>query len=696
MLGDITNTIAGGRGNDVGSLHYEKLQMPHKMQAAAAHVGEATEPDLQPPCTPRSSQPTEVRTPGRTPGRTPARTPASARGTRTPSQDMSKTAPVRLPITRAASAKELRTPQPAKGFDARAPQRAALTPVRVRAGASRPVSCSSSASPSRCSRSVAAGSKADHAKHANELTQVDQNVDELKKKLNQAMASKEEHLAKHARYQKQQEEQAQQLHDAQDGHKENMAAENLRESELGASLGVNLPEHCGEVAKGIAMTAGIDAKVGSLERLRLQIVEVKDAQLAMGEKEKEKAHRADAIGWACQDAEASLNDLKRILVENIVHNRQLHNTYLSLKGNIRVFCRLRPQLRSELEGEPLKVELQEDGQMTVRSELKKNITGERDISSSWGFDFDQIFAQDATQAGIFEEIALLVQSALDGYRVAIFAYGQTGSGKTHTMEGLQGSAEGAGIIPRTVDLIFSEMREMKERGWSFQVHVTMIEVYNETIIDLLAPKCGASGAVTPRDREGAVVRDACSHEGLGEQYRQVTVDSAASVHHFISRASRERHVAATACNDRSSRSHAVFQLKLVGKCDSGAEGGREVDGLLSLVDLAGSERVEKSQATGDRLREAQNINRSLSALGDVVEALARRGPSGSKHVPYRNSKLTMLLKESLGGESKALMFVNVSMCLDHLGETLSSLRFASKVHACNVGVAKRVVKAGGC
>merc|ERR1719453_1674924 len=119
------------------------------------------------------------------------------------------------------------------------------------------------------------------------------------------------------------------------------------------------------------------------------------------------------------------------------------------------------------------------------------MTGGRDHSTSWDFAFDQVFAPNATQGAIFEEIALLVQSALDGYRVAIFAYGQTGSGKTYTMEGAQGedrTSENAGMIPRTVDLIFAEMKDLRERGWSFQVHVTMLEVYNETVCDLLGPK----------------------------------------------------------------------------------------------------------------------------------------------------------------------------------------------------------------
>jgi len=353
-----------------------------------------------------------------------------------------------------------------------------------------------------------------------------------------------------------------------------------------------------------------------------------------------------------------------------------------LKGNIRVFCRVRPKMNGE-EGELLKLSMRDDGGITVHSGPLKTVTG-ADHSTSWDFSFDRVFGPEVVQTEIFEEISLLVQSALDGYRVAIFAYGQTGSGKTYTMEGPvteKYESEGMGVIPRAVDLIFQEARSLQDRGWVFEVHMTLIEVYNEAVYDLLA-------------QQHNEVKEAISSRGGTDQLnlRRVRAHDAAGVHAMLRSATRERHVAATGCNDHSSRSHQVFQLSLSGSC---MIGNRRCEGLLSLVDLAGSERVERSGATGERLREAQYINRSLSALCDVVEAINRRGQEISKgavvsHVPYRNSRLTMLLKDSLGGESKTLMFVNISPLIQNLGETLSSLRFASKVHVCKVGTAKRI------
>jgi len=342
---------------------------------------------------------------------------------------------------------------------------------------------------------------------------------------------------------------------------------------------------------------------------------------------------------------------------------------------VRVFCRLRPVLPHE-ECESLNVHLKDDCQrLTVYGAPELSVTGMSEKTRSWDFEFDHIFRQGTSQDTVFEEISLLVQSALDGYRVAILAYGQTGSGKTHTLIGGSESEE-AGMIPRTVDSIFKEVEQLKQNGWEFEVHAALAEVYNDTVLDLLAsPKAG----------------EADEHQA---GFRRVHVRDAAAVHALLRRANRERHVAATAANERSSRSHMVFQLSLGGHCViPGQE--REVSGQLSFVDLAGSERLQNTGAVAERLKEAQHINRSLSALGDVIEAVCRKSSRGTAaaavHVPFRNSRLTMLLRDSLGGDSKTLMFVNVSPSQEHLGETLSSLRFASKVHACSVGVARRHV-----
>ncbi|CAI4212922.1 unnamed protein product [Parascedosporium putredinis] len=154
---------------------------------------------------------------------------------------------------------------------------------------------------------------------------------------------------------------------------------------------------------------------------------------------------------------------------------------------------------------------------------------------------------------------------------------------------------------------------------------------------------------------------------------------------MLAEAQNNRTVAATKANERSSRSHSVFILRLVGE---NSATGERCEGTLNLVDLAGSERLKHSQVEGDRMRETQNINKSLSCLGDVIDALGR----GSAHVPYRNSKLTHLLQYSLGGNSKTLMFVMVSPLEAHLKETLTSLRFAAKVHNTHIGTAKATKK----
>jgi len=428
-----------------------------------------------------------------------------------------------------------------------------------------------------------------------------------------------------------------------------------------------------KAAEGKLATRSVEAEAADAQRAALSV-----ETTALME-QIECLRRAVASAQLAQDVRS------RQLAEGMILARKLHNEYLSMKGNIRVFCRLRPRLSVETaEASDMRVD-ESSNVVSIRSELQKSVTGLSEHTNSWDFEFDHVFDASASQESIFDEIALLVQSAVDGYKVAIFAYGQTGSGKTYTMEGAptapatpaalsRAVGKGAGMIPRAVDLVFEEVSKMRLLGWSFEVQVTLVEVYNEAVCDLL-PGSGAERRPT---------------EGRTDEGRRVVVKDAVAVHNLLRRATRERHTAATASNDRSSRSHMIFQLSLLGSCEVDGH-ARELEGLLSFVDLAGSERVEKSGVMGERLREAQHINKSLSALGDVVEALARRGRGASCHVPYRNSRLTTLLKDSLGGDSKALMIVNVSPLLEQQSETVSSLRFAAKVHACTVGSAKRNV-----
>lgn len=353
--------------------------------------------------------------------------------------------------------------------------------------------------------------------------------------------------------------------------------------------------------------------------------------------------------------------------------RKLHNSLQELKGNIRVFCRLRPHLPSE--APPQRPFLLLPDERTVEV-LRTDPETQRQTALT--FSFDRVFPGVASQSEVFAEVSQLVQSALDGYHVCIFAYGQTGAGKTHTMEGPAGELtledERRGLIPRALHQVFGEA--CKQRHWTYTMVASFIEVYNETLRDLLAPPSQLSTA--PLQLKMARKDGPVTVANLTE----VNVTSAEQISQLIRCARKNRAVAATKCNEHSSRSHSVFRLDIVGHNSHSGLGCR---GRLNLVDLAGSERLSESQSEGARLREAQNINRSLANLGNVILALSNR----ADHVPYRNSKLTHLLMDSLGGNSKTLMLLNVSPREENISETINSLRFATKVNQCHIGTARK-------
>lgn len=251
--------------------------------------------------------------------------------------------------------------------------------------------------------------------------------------------------------------------------------------------------------------------------------------------------------------------------------------------------------------------------------------------------------------------------------MSIFAYGQTGSGKTHTMSSLDG------MIPRAVSQIYKAANDLKSKGWEYTMEGSFLEIYCENMRDLLASR----GTPAKLDIKHDEKKKSTQVDGL----TTVKLDSPSRVDDILELAARNRTVAATAANERSSRSHSVFMLALEGKNEGTGERSR---GVLNLIDLAGSERLNHSHAVGDRLKETQAINKSLSCLADVIYALG----NDQSHIPYRNSKLTYLLQYSLGGNSKTLMFVNVSPLKEHVGETLCSLRFATKVNSTQIGTAK--------
>ncbi|WVY96294.1 hypothetical protein V8G54_028445 [Vigna mungo] len=356
----------------------------------------------------------------------------------------------------------------------------------------------------------------------------------------------------------------------------------------------------------------------------------------------------------------------RVLEEN----RKLYNQVQDLKGSIRVYCRVRPFLSTQ----PIyssTVDNVEDGSITI-SIPSKNGKGRR------SFNFNKVFGPAASQAEVFSDMQPLIRSVLDGYNVCIFAYGQTGSGKTYTMTGPKEITEKSqGVNYRALSDLFLTADQRRDT-FCYDVSVQMIEIYNEQVRDLLVTD--GSNKRYPFSCYIKMINN--SHRGLSvPDACLVPVSSTRDVIELMNLGQRNRAVGATALNDRSSRSHSCLTVHVQGR---DLTSGTILRGCLHLVDLAGSERVDKSEATGDRLKEAQHINKSLSALGDVIASLAQR----NQHVPYRNSKLTQLLQDSLGGQAKTLMFVHISPEVDAVGETISTLKFAERVATVELGAAR--------
>ncbi|XWS31769.1 hypothetical protein CRYUN_Cryun23aG0104600 [Craigia yunnanensis] len=350
----------------------------------------------------------------------------------------------------------------------------------------------------------------------------------------------------------------------------------------------------------------------------------------------------------------------RVLEEN----RKLYNQVQDLKGSIRVYCRVRPFLSGKLSYLST-VDHIEDGNITINTSTKYG-------KGHKSFTFNKVFGQSATQAEVFSDMQPLIRSVLDGYNVCIFAYGQTGSGKTYTMVGPTDLTEkNQGVNYRALGDLFI-LAEQRKDTFRYDVAVQMIEIYNEQVRDLL---------VTDGSNKRLEIRNS-SQTGLNvPDATFMPVSSTSDVIDLMNLGQRNRAVGATALNDRSSRSHSCLTVHVQGR---DLTSGTILRGCMHLVDLAGSERVDKSEVTGDRLKEAQHINKSLSALGDVIASLAQRNP----HVPYRNSKLTQLLHDSLGGHAKTLMFVHISPEPDALGETISTLKFAERVATVELGAAR--------
>ncbi|XP_012689681.1 kinesin-like protein KIF11 [Clupea harengus] len=287
------------------------------------------------------------------------------------------------------------------------------------------------------------------------------------------------------------------------------------------------------------------------------------------------------------------------------------------------------------------------------------------------YTFDMVFGPSAKQIEVYRSVLCpILDEVMLGYNCTVFAYGQTGTGKTFTMEGERSTDEQytweedplAGIIPRTLHQIFDKL---SDNNTEFSVKVSLLEIYNEELFDLLSPSPDVLQMFDdPRNKRGVVIK------GLEE----ITVHNKDEVYQILERGSAKRKTASTLMNAYSSRSHSVFSVTIHMK-EVNLEGEELVKiGKLNLVDLAGSENIGRSGAVDKRAREAGNINQSLLTLGRVITALVERRP----HIPYRESKLTRILQDSLGGRTKTSIIATVSPASINLEETMSTLDYANR------------------
>ncbi|WFC96359.1 kinesin-like nuclear fusion protein [Malassezia brasiliensis] len=370
------------------------------------------------------------------------------------------------------------------------------------------------------------------------------------------------------------------------------------------------------------------------EQLAAQVADLQ-AQLATYDARTQALH-TDVAATKQRNSQLE-NDL--IAAESL--RRKLHNQVQELRGNVRVYARVRPPRNDGAQATIRFPDAMLHTQIEVAAQTE-NAVGAPTVRQHH-FAFDHVFGPQASQEDVFAEVADLMQSVLDGYNTTIFAYGQTGSGKTHTLEGGTDDTEAssalsasAGLIPRAMHMLWDVAGRLGAQGWTYTFEAQMLQIYLDHIYDLLGTPAS--------DKEKHEVRHTEHHTTITNTVT-VPLNGPQDVFALLARAKKRRQVAATLMNERSSRSHSVFLLRVRGHNTTTNETS---DATLNLVDLAGSERLATSGSANDptRLKEAQSINKSLSALADVIGALG--------------------------------------------GETLCSLRFASKVHATHVGTARAI------
>lgn len=357
--------------------------------------------------------------------------------------------------------------------------------------------------------------------------------------------------------------------------------------------------------------------------------------------------------------------------------------------NIQVVIRCRSRnAREQAENSPIIVETAgpRSEEVTIETALPQSTFGVYTPAPTRTYPFDRVFGPEADQALVYHDIvAPVLEEVLNGYNCTLFAYGQTGTGKTYTMQGdlsptLTGNPSAdAGIIPRTLHKLFLHL---ENNVTDYSVKVSFVELYNEELRDLLAPdlkdpSLNAQPAGLVAGVGLKIFDDAAKKGTFIQGLEEAHVRDAQDAIQVLRKGSERRQIAATKFNDHSSRSHSIFTLTVHTKETSSDGNDLIKTGKLNLVDLAGSENIGRSGAENKRAREAGMINQSLLTLGRVITALVERSP----HVPYRESKLTRLLQDSLGGRTKTCIIATISPARCNMEETLSTLDYAFQAKA---------------
>ena len=337
--------------------------------------------------------------------------------------------------------------------------------------------------------------------------------------------------------------------------------------------------------------------------------------------------------------------------------------------NFKVAIRVRPPLPRELEGNRQfinVVRIPSDHKSITLCEHLETEEGKGGVFSTQSYTFDHVYEPTAKQREVYERSAMgAVLSTLEGYNATLIAYGQTGTGKTFTMEGFT-SDDQRGIIPRATEEVFSYIQSCRQKKMKFLVRASYLQIYNEVISDLLKP-LNRNLAIRQTKQRGVYV------DGLSEW----VVRSPNEIYGLMERGCSIRATGATKMSELSSRSHALFIIIVeIMEGDESHPQSFKI-GKLNIVDLAGSEKVRQTGVTGQRLEETKKINWSLHELGNVIAALTDTSRK-DKHIPYRNSKLTNLLKDSLGGNCKTTLIACISPALEAYNESVSTLKFANR------------------